>query len=51
MTEENTLESYHQLLKGNEWAAGFDSFNTDQLQNIPRPEVQKTCPLMLRSSS
>jgi len=42
MTEENTLESYHQLLKGNEWAAGFDSFN--QLQNIPRPEVQKTCP-------
>jgi SagB-type dehydrogenase family enzyme len=44
MTEQTTLQSYHQLLKGDEWAAGLDSFNTDQLQNTPRPDVQKTGP-------
>jgi|TARA_Y100000310_G_scaffold333447_1_gene411036 SagB-type dehydrogenase family enzyme len=44
MTEENTLQNYHQLLKADEWAAGLDSFNTDQTRNTPRPDVQKISP-------
>lgn len=44
MTEENILESYHQLLKGDEWAEVFESFNTDQQQELSRPDVQKPCP-------
>jgi len=44
MTEENLLESYHQLLKGDEWTEDFDLFNTDQQQDLTRPDVQKSYP-------
>jgi len=44
MTRENILESYHQLLKGDEWAQSFESFNTDQQLALSRPDVQKFLP-------
>lgn len=44
MTDTDTLSGYHQLLKGDEWAAGLDSLNSDQQQDTPRPDVQKSCP-------
>jgi SagB-type dehydrogenase family enzyme len=44
MNKEQTLENYHQMLKGDEWAQDFDDFNTDQQQGLTRPDVQKPCP-------
>ncbi|MEN8241912.1 MAG: SagB/ThcOx family dehydrogenase [Chloroflexota bacterium] len=44
MSGDKTLEMYHQLLKGDEWALDFDDFNTDQQQGLARPDVQKPCP-------
>ncbi|MBC8336236.1 MAG: SagB/ThcOx family dehydrogenase [Anaerolineales bacterium] len=44
MNHEKSMEIYHQLLKGDEWADDFDEFNTDQQQGLTRPDVQKPCP-------
>ena len=43
MPEEDVMESYHRLLKADEWAQA-DIFNTDQQQSTARPDVQKPCP-------
>lgn len=41
MRNEEILNSYHRLLKGDEWAQHFDEFKTDQQLGKPRPDVQK----------
>ena len=41
MSNGKSRYTYHQLLKGDEWAEDFDDFKTDQQLGKARPDIQK----------